>query len=132
MSLQVSDLQLSADKLTQFAAALGDTGGSNALLQAICDAAAADVARLTTGYVIDPNSITNFAKSIALFRAYGQVGPVPPDVEKTYDDNWKELQSISRGERPNLPKTQDTTQATIAGGWGSEHRLHGRTGRCNW
>jgi hypothetical protein len=127
MSLQVSDLNLPADKLTQFATALGDTGSANAAVQGYCDAAAADVARLTAGYVIDPVSATNFGRAIAIYRIYGQVGPVPADVEKNYDDAWKELQSISKGERLNLPKISDPAQNTVAGGWGSGCPLKGRT-----
>ena len=132
MSLQVSDLQLSADKLTQFAAAQGDTSGTNASLQEICNAAAEDVTRLTDGYVISADSLTNFGRSIALFRAYGAIGLVPPDIEKNYDSNWKELQSIAKGERPNLAKTVSSDQAINAGGSGSGHRVHGRMGRCGY
>ena len=132
MSLQVSDLNLPASKLVQLATALGDTGGLNAALQTYCDSAAADVARLTAGYVIDPTSITNFSRAIAIYRVTGQIGPVPADMQKNYDDAWKELQSIARGERPNLPKVSDPNQATIAGGWGDgpscgTNQLLGRT-----
>jgi hypothetical protein len=130
MSLSVSDLNLPADKLSQMATALGDTGGANAALQGICNGAAADVARLTAGYVIDATSQTNFGRAIALFRAYGQVGPIPPDVEKNYDAAWNELTDIAQGKRPNLPKVADPNQASIAGRWGGGHRLPGRTSHC--
>ena len=49
MSLQVTDLNLPADKLAEIATALGDTGKTHALLQTYCDAAAADVARKKAG-----------------------------------------------------------------------------------
>jgi len=132
MTLAVSDLDLSPDKLVQFAAAQGDTSGTNAALQEICNAAAEDVTRLTDGYVISQNSFTNFGRALALFRAYGAIGLVPPDVEKNYDSAWKELQSIAKGERPNLAKTVSSDQAINAGGFGSGHRVHGRMGRCGW
>jgi hypothetical protein len=127
MSLTVANLNLPADKLAQVATALGDTGGVNAALQGICDGAAADVARLTSGYVLDDASVTNFGRAITLFRMYGQIGTVPADVEKNYDDAWKELQSIAKGERPNLPKATVSAQTTIAGGYGSGCFLGGRT-----
>src|ERR1019366_7485805 len=98
MSLAVTDLKLSADKLAQFANALGDSGGQNAALQGLCDEAAADVARLTAGYVLDPTSITNFGRSLVLFRAYGLAGPVPADIEKEYTNAMTELQSIAKGQ----------------------------------
>jgi hypothetical protein len=131
MPLAVTDLNLTADKLTQFANALGDAGGLNAALQGICDGAAADVDRLTAGYVIDPASYTNFARSIALYRAYSQAqfGEIPKAVADDYKTAWDELTAIAQGKRPNLPKLTDPNQSTIAGGWGSEHRLNGRVHR---
>ena len=129
MSLQVTDLNLPADKLAEIATALGDTGNTNALLQTYCDAAAADVARLAAGYILDASSITNMGRAIALYNVYGQIGPVPPDIEKSYDNYWKELQSISRGERPNLPKQPNPALASRAGAADSRHRIHGRMRR---
>lgn len=134
MSLAVSDLNLPADKLAQFATALGDTGGANAALQGICNGAAADVARLTTGYLIDPASLTNWGRSIALYRAYSQAqfGEIPAAISADYKTTWDELTAIAEGKRPNLPKTSDATQNTIAGGWGDgvtcgTSQLPGRT-----
>jgi hypothetical protein len=121
MSLQVSDLKLSADKLAQFADSLGAGG-----LQDICDGAAADVARLTAGYALDATSLINFGRAITLFRAYGLVGPVPQDIEKEYTNAWNELQSIARGDRPNLPKVADPAQNIIAGGYGGDTKIGGR------
>ncbi len=127
MSLAVSDLNLPADKLAEIATALGDTSGTNAALQAICNGAAADVTRLTNGYVIDPTSLTNFGRAIALYRGYGEIGTVPDSVQKNYDDCWKELQSIAKGERKNIPRVDDgQPQSTSTGGWGSHHKI--RTG----
>ena len=126
MSLQVTDLKLSADKLSQIATALGDGGGENAALQDLCNAAAADVQRLTAGYVLDDTSLTNFGRAITLFRAYSLVGQVPPDIEKEYQNSWNELQSIARGDRPNLPKISDPALASRAGAIGSERKIHGR------
>ena len=124
--MTVSDLKLSADKLSQIATALGDTGGENAALQGLCDEAAADVARLTAGYVLDATSLTNFGRAITLFRAYGLVGQVPPDVEKEYQNCWNELQSIARGDRPNLPKQPNPALASRAGAIGSNPKITGR------
>ena len=128
MSLQVSDLNLPADKLSQFAAALGDASGTNAALQGMCDAADADVSRLTAGYVIDPTSYTNFARSLGLYRAYSQsqFSEIPESVANDYKATWTELTAIAEGKRPNLPKLVDPNQAGIAGGYGGERRLHGR------
>jgi hypothetical protein len=56
-------------------------------------------------------------------------GPVPPDIEKEYTNAWNELQSIARGDRPNLPKLADPNQAIIAGGYGGDCKVHGRLGR---
>jgi hypothetical protein len=134
VSLAVSDLNLPADKLAQFATALGDTGGANAALQGICNGAAADVARLTAGYVIDPASITNWGRTIALYRAYSQAqfGEIPKAIADDYKTTWDELTAIAEGERLNLAKVTDTTQSTIAGGWGDgttagNSQLLGRT-----
>lgn len=129
MSLQVADLNLPADKLSEFAAALGDAGSANAVVQTYCDDAAADVSRLTAGYLLDASSTRNFSRAIALFRIYGQIGPVPPDVEKNYDSAWKELQDISAGKHSNLPKIPDPNLATRAGAIGGNRHLNGRLHR---
>ena len=131
MSLQVTDLNLPADKLAQFATALGDTGGQNATLQGLCNGAAAYVAQLTAGYVIDPTIITDWGRAIALYRAYAQAqfGEIPKAVADDYKTATDELTAIAEGKRPNLPKVSDPNQAAIAGGWGGEHRVHGRMGR---
>jgi hypothetical protein len=110
----------------QLVAALGNPQDGSDPLQNICDAAATDVLRLTTGYVLDPTSLTNFVRAIALYRAYGGVGPVQPDMKTIYDDAWSELTAISEGKRPNLPKVVAPTQSLSAGGFGAEHRIHGR------
>lgn len=134
MSLQFSDLNLPADKLAQFANALGDAGSANAALQGICNGAAADVTRLTAGYVIDPASITNWGRTIALYRAYSQAqfGEIPKAIADDFKTTWDELTAIAEGKRLNLPKISDSTQNTIAGGWGDSttcgtNQLLGRT-----
>lgn len=131
MSLQISDLNLPADKLAQFATALGDTTNANVALQGICNGAAADVDRLTAGYVIDPDSYTNFARSIALHRAYAQAqfGEIPAAVETDYKAAWLELTEIAQGKRPNIPKQPDPALASRAGAAGSHRRIHGRMDR---
>ena len=129
MSLQVTDLNLPADMLAQIATALGDTGTTNTALQGYCDAAAADVQRLTAGYLLDAVSVTNMGRAIALYKVFSQIGPVPADIQKSYDDYWKELQSIARGDRPNLPKVPNAQLASRAGAIGSAPKLHGRMHR---
>lgn len=128
MSFSVTDLKLPADKIAQIEKALGGNPAdlTAAKLQGICDEAAADVARLSTGYVLDATSITNFIRAIALYRAYGYIGPVPKDVEKNYDAADKELTEISQGKRPNLPKVSTPAQNTISGGYGSNPNIPGR------
>ena len=128
MSLTVANLNLPADKLAQFAAVFGDTGGQNAALQTYCTAADADVARMTAGYVLDPNSVIQMGKSLALYRAYADTGSVPPEVKTNYDDAWAELQAIAKGQRPNLPKQADPALQSRAGAAGSARRIHGRMG----
>ena len=130
MSLQVSDLNLPADKLAQFAAALADASGTNAALQNICDSSDADVSRLTGGYVIDPTSYINFARSLAIYRAYAQsqFSEIPDAVANDYKAAWTELTEIAQGKRPNIAKIPDPTGAlaTRAGAIGSGHKLRGR------
>lgn len=128
MPFSVTDLKLPADKLAQMNKALGGTVGdeSAAALQGVCDEAAAEVARLTTGYVIDSVSITNFTRAIALGRAYGYIGPIPKDVQKNHDDAKVELEAIAGGKRPNLPKVSTPAQNSISGGWGSNPNIPGR------
>lgn len=129
MSLQVTDLNLPADKLAQFASALGDVGGQNAVLQGVCNGAAADVARLTAGYVIDPATATNWGRTIALYRAYSQAqfGEIPKAVADDYKTAWDELTAIAEGKRQNLPKVSDPNQNSVAGGWGGNTMIPGRT-----
>lgn len=128
MSLQVTDLNLPADKLAQFATALADAGGQNAALQGICDGAAADVTRLTTGYILAAASLTNWGRSIALYRAYSQAqfGEIPKAVADEYKEAMDELTAIAKGERPNLPKTPEPTLASRAGAIGGNKKIHGR------
>ena len=128
MAFTEDQLLLSADKVAQLTKALSTTGVADPL-QFLCDEAAADVARLTAGYVLDDASVRNFVRCLALFRAYSAAGPVPLDVQKNYDQANTELQAIARGMRPNLPKVAVAGPAPQAGSWGSGGRVHGRMGR---
>lgn len=128
MALLVTNLNLPAANLAEIATALGDTGSANAALQGYCDSAAADVSRLIAGYVIDDLSQVNWGRAIALYRVYGQIGPVPKDIEKNYDEAWKELQSIAKGERINLPKVPVPALASRAGAIGGPAKVCGRLG----
>lgn len=129
------DLLLSADKVQQFTAALA-TGEVADPLQQLCDEAASIVARMTTGYVIDNDSIFSFIRAIAVHNAYINSGtPAPPDVTARYEANMRELEAIAGGKRPNLPKTEVPAQQGISGSVGSERRIHGRIDRRdigNW
>jgi hypothetical protein len=128
MAFTVQDLKLPAEKIAQIEKALGGDPDDAAApeLQVLCDAAAADVTRLTTGYVMDDASIENFTRAIALFRAHGQIGPVPEDMQKNFDNAWEELKEISQGKRPNLQKANSTEgQQASAGSWGSKDKVSG-------
>src|SRR4051812_14961173 len=115
MAFTTQDLKLPADKIAQIEKALGGDplDVDAAKLQGLCDEAAADVARLTTGYVLDAVSITNFTRSLSLFRAYGYIGPIPKDVDRKHNDAMDELKPIAAGDRPNLPKIKTASQNTI-------------------
>lgn len=125
MAFSTNDLLLSADRSAQLTKALANLGVADPLLY-ICEEAAADVARMTTGYVLDEASMRNFVRSLALFRIYAKAGPVPEDVQRDYDSALKELEAIAKGERPNLPKVPVEGQATIVGKWGSKTYVAGR------
>lgn len=131
MSIAISDLKLPVDKIVQIENSLGGNvtvAGYNSNppvpnppapnLQQLCDEAFADVNRLTTGYVIDAVSITNFTRACALYRAYGYIGNIPKDVEKNYTQAYDELEAIAQGKRPNLAKVETQSQTKMSGGWG--------------
>lgn len=122
-----NDLTLPADKLAQIEKSLGGNPADQtyAKLQDVCDDAAASVARLTLGYVIDSSSLEEFTRSIALYRAFSYIGTVPKDIQDNYKAAWDELQSIAKGERPNIPKV-DSSLSGRAGSWGSGQAIPGR------
>jgi hypothetical protein len=128
MPFAVKDLKLPADKAAQLEKALGGQPSNEALpaLQGICDEAAAEVARLTTGYVLDNVSLSNFTRAIALGRAYAYIGPVPKDVETNAKEAKDELTAIAEGKRPNLPKVANASLSGRAGKWGSGQAMPGR------
>ena len=97
-------------------------------LQLLCTEAAADVARMTAGYVLDEVSQRTFIRSLVLFRAYSAAGTgVPPQIQTDYDAAMKELEAIAKGERPNLPKETSDALTPIAGKAGSLPRIKMRT-----
>jgi hypothetical protein len=128
MPFTLKDLKLPDNKVQQLNRALGGALDDVAAqsLQGVCDEAAAMVARMTTGYVIDPVSLKDFTRAVALYRAYGFVGTVPKDIQDTYKSTMDELQAIAGGKRPNLPKVVTPAQNTIEGGWGSNSSVPGR------
>lgn len=120
------DLLLSADKVQQFTAVLTTEEVADPL-QDLCDEAAATVARMTAGYVVDNESVFSFIRSIAVYNAYLNSGtPAPENVTTRYQDNMKELTAIASGQRPNLPKVTDPALQSRAGAAGSAHHIHGR------
>ena len=122
------DLQLSADKVAQFTAALATEEVADPLQQ-LSDEAASKVARLTAGYVLDNNSIFEFIRALAVYNAYTNSGtPCPDDVETRYKSVDLELKEISKGLRVNLPKAPDAALQPNAGIAGSKRPLHGRLG----
>jgi len=96
-------------------------------LQMLCDEAAADVARLTTGYMLDPLSVQRFIRALAMYQAYmrAQV-PTPADVKGDHESASKELSEIAQGKRPNLPKAATSPVRTNGGRWGSNCKVTGR------
>jgi hypothetical protein len=124
MAFSENDLLLSPDKLAQLTKALAPTGVPDPV-QYFCDEGSGLVARMTNGYIIDPMSMRDMIRAVALFKCYSKAGPVPKDIQKDYDDTMKELQAIAGGERPNLPKVVDPASQPITGGWGSGCKVHG-------
>lgn len=123
MAFTESNLLLTERKLTQLTAALANTDIPDPMATCIAEATA-DVARLTAGFILDDASINGFIRALALFKAYSLCGPVPDDVNKQYDNAMKELNSIARGERPNLPRVPEAGGGTqSSGGWGSETKI---------
>lgn len=118
-------LLLSPDRAAQLTKALSNLGVADPL-QTMCDEATADVARMTTGYVLDPLSLQQMTRSLALYRAYAKAGPVPKDVKQDFDAAMKELEAIAEGKRPNLPKIASSPASPNAGAWGSGRHISGR------
>jgi hypothetical protein len=125
MAFTESNLLLTDDKKAQLTAALSNGDVADPLGTCIAEASS-DVARLTAGFVLDDNSINGFTRALALFKAYSLCGPVPDDIQKQYDDAIKELNSIARGDRLNIPRvpapaTPQNTSAT--GSYGGAKRI---------
>ena len=125
MAFTEDDLLLSPDKSAQLTKALSGLNVADPL-QYLCDEAAAEVARMTTGYVLDDLSVRSLTRAVALFRIYSFAAPVPVDVQKDYDGATKELEAIAKGERPNLPKQQSGNSSPGAGTSSSSTKLTGR------
>jgi hypothetical protein len=126
MAFTEDQLLLSADRAAQLTKALATETVADPL-QVLCDEAAADVARMTAGYVLDDLSLGNFTRSLALYRAYSKAGPVPMDVQTDYDAATKELEAIASGKRPNLPRAEAGTNPP-SGQWGGATKVIGRMG----
>lgn len=125
MAFGEDDLLLTPDKSAQLTKALSGLNVADPL-QYFCDEAAAEVARMTTGYLLDDLSVRGLTRAIALFKIYSFVAPVPADIQKDYDGASKELEAIAKGERPNLPKQQTPTSSPTAGTSSSGSQLTGR------
>jgi len=69
MAFTKDQLLLSADKVAQLTKALATLSVADPL-QYVCDEAAAIVARMTAGYVIDDVSERGWIRSIAVYNAY--------------------------------------------------------------
>ena len=117
-----AQLLLTDERQTQLTAALANTGLDDPLAQCIAEAAA-DVARLTAGYVIADESLAGWTRALALWKAFtiAELG-VPEDIEKAYDAAVAELRDIAQGRRPNLPHAE-ASPAADAGAWGSQRRI---------
>ncbi len=126
MAFSTDQLLLPEDKASQLEKGLATLGVDDPL-QYLCDEAAADVARLTTGYLLDESSIRTFIRSLALYRIYTTAN-VPPS--KAIEDNYKyandELGAIASGKRPNIAKQAVASVTPIAGSSGSSAKINGR------
>lgn len=126
MAFTKDQLLLPADKVAQLTKGLATLGVPDPL-QYLCDEAAAAVARLTTGYILDDASLRNFIRSLALFQAYSKAGTgVPKNIVDDNKGAMDELQAIAEGKRPNLPKVAAGSLVGIAGTSGSQARVKGR------
>jgi len=124
MSFTVAQLLLTESKRTELTRALANTGQAQPLEACIAEAVA-DVARLTTGYIIDPTSQNSWTRILALFKAYSLAGNVPPDIQTQYNNAMNELNSIARGDRKNLPRVPDANNdSPSTGGWGSDCKIN--------
>src|SRR4051812_8296091 len=118
MAFTKDQLLLPADKAAQLTKALATLGVADPL-QYLCDEAAATVARMTTGYVLDDASLRDFTRSLALFKTYSFAGTgVPKNVDADNKAAMEELTAIAEGKRPNLPKVANSALES-RGGTGS-------------
>ena len=121
MAFTVAQLLLTVTKQAQLEAALANPGEDEPL-ERCCAEAEADVARYTSGYVIAQASLDGWIRALALFKAYGLVGPVPADVQQQHDAARRELEAIAAGQRPNLERLESEAEPDITpstGHWGS-------------
>lgn len=127
MAFDKEQLLLSPDKAAQLTKGL-QTLGVDDPLQYVCDEAAADVARLTLGYVIDEVSQRTFIRALAVLKAYTYANVPPPlAVKEANDAAWEELQAIAAGKRPNLPRVDEPEGGNPAtGSGGSKTYVPGR------
>lgn len=128
MAFTKEQLLLSPDKAAQLAKAMATLQVDDPL-QYVCDEAAAVVARMTQGYVIDEASLRDFTRKLAVFNVYTLANVPPPSaIETAYEDAMKELQDIAAGKRPNLPRVEsgDPTSNPATGSGGSKAYVPGR------
>lgn len=117
--MTTAQLLLTAERLTQFTAALGDGA-----LETLIVEAEAHVAQYTRGFVVEQTVIDKYTRTITLYQAHlaAEFG-VPEDLKSAYDAVMSELQDIADGKQP-LPQEEGESGATVAGGgWGSQTRL---------
>lgn len=126
MAFTKDDLLLSADKAAQLTRQLSSLNLADPL-QYCCDEAAATVARMTTGYVLDDVSSKQLIRALAVEKAYSYANaPAPEGVKTDAKNALDELRAIAAGNRPNLPKVATPSQTTIIGAWGSGCKISGR------
>ncbi len=124
MAFTVEKLLLTEERKTQLEEALANDDLTDPLAQCISEAEA-DVARLTAGYELEDAATEGWIRPIALWKAFvAAETPVPSDIQAAYDAAMKELEAIAKGERPNLPRTDDGEDPSAnTGDWGSADKI---------
>ena len=115
-------LQLTTEKLT-----LLETANKNATitdpLTKSCNEAESMVNDRTTGYTISADWHNRLVRSIAQFELWKNAGPIPDEVQKSYDQAIADLNDIREGKYPLLANSNTGGRQ---GSWGSADKIKPR------